>query len=126
MSAKLTCSNIARSLYSVSEIVIGEPRVDLSIVPLLQAHLPQDRRKVLPLPHKDAVLFVGAEQCCIARALLISCRADPAPRPLLHRRHLLLSTDIATLIDHLTRDSMCTGSWDHAGARGGSDDTVVT
>ncbi|PWN96804.1 putative acyltransferase [Tilletiopsis washingtonensis] len=41
-----------------TQIVIGEPRVDLSIVPLLQAHLPQDRRKVLPLPHKDAVLFI--------------------------------------------------------------------
>lgn len=38
--------------------VIGEPRYDLPIIPLLKAYLPQDVVKEVELPHKRAVYFV--------------------------------------------------------------------
>jgi hypothetical protein len=41
-----------------TEVVIGEPRFDLSIIPLLKAYLPQDLVKEVELPHKRAVFFV--------------------------------------------------------------------
>lgn len=41
-----------------TEFVIGEPRFDLSIIPLLKAYLPQDLVKEVELPHKRAVFFV--------------------------------------------------------------------
>jgi len=43
---------------SRTQIVIGEPRADLPIIALLKAHLPQDYRKEVELPHKRAVFFV--------------------------------------------------------------------
>lgn len=40
-----------------TDIVIGEPRFDLSIIPLLKNYLPQDVVKEVELPHKRAVFF---------------------------------------------------------------------
>ncbi|KAN0063623.1 Acyltransferase fer5 [Thecaphora frezii] len=41
-----------------TEIVVGEPRYDLHIVPLLATFLPQEIRREVELPHKRAVFFV--------------------------------------------------------------------
>lgn len=41
-----------------TNVVIGEPRYDLPIIPLLKAYLPQDVVKEVELPHKRAVFFV--------------------------------------------------------------------
>ena len=38
--------------------VVGEPRYDLAIIPLLAAYLPQSFRKEIELPHKRSVLFI--------------------------------------------------------------------
>ncbi|PWN41061.1 hypothetical protein IE81DRAFT_292456 [Ceraceosorus guamensis] len=43
---------------SRTHIVIGEPRFDLPIIPLLAQHLPQSWRREVELPHKRAVLFL--------------------------------------------------------------------
>ena len=42
-----------------TEVVVGEPRYDLDIIPLLATFLPQEVRKEVELPHKRAV-FVSA------------------------------------------------------------------
>ncbi|SJX61516.1 related to N6-hydroxylysine acetyl transferase [Sporisorium reilianum f. sp. reilianum] len=41
-----------------TEVVVGEPRYDLDIIPLLATFLPQEIRKEVELPHKRAVFFV--------------------------------------------------------------------
>lgn len=41
-----------------TEVVVGEPRYDLDIIPLLATFLPQEFRKEVELPHKRAVFFV--------------------------------------------------------------------
>lgn len=41
-----------------TDIVLGEPRYDLPIIPLLATFLPQDFRREIELPHKRAVFFV--------------------------------------------------------------------
>ncbi|SPO27551.1 related to N6-hydroxylysine acetyl transferase [Ustilago trichophora] len=41
-----------------TNVVVGEPRYDLDIIPLLATFLPQEIRKEVELPHKRAVFFV--------------------------------------------------------------------
>ncbi|PWN51468.1 hypothetical protein IE53DRAFT_410146 [Violaceomyces palustris] len=41
-----------------TEVVVGEPRYDLPIIPLLKTYLPQEVRREFELPHKRAVFFV--------------------------------------------------------------------
>ncbi|KAJ9480425.1 Aerobactin siderophore biosynthesis protein, partial [Pseudozyma hubeiensis] len=41
-----------------TDVVVGEPRYDLDIIPLLATFLPQEFRKEVELPHKRAVFFV--------------------------------------------------------------------
>lgn len=51
-----------------TEVVVGEPRYDLDIIPLLATFLPQEIRKEVELPHKRAV-FVSCNTFTISSSI---------------------------------------------------------
>ncbi|KAJ3918623.1 putative acyltransferase [Lentinula edodes] len=53
-----------------TEVVVGEPRADLPIVPRLIAYLPQELNREFELPHKRAVYFVLKRERFFQAAML--------------------------------------------------------
>ncbi|KAG7086759.1 Accumulation of dyads protein 2 [Marasmius oreades] len=53
-----------------TEVVVGEPRADLPIVPRLIAYLPQELNREFELPHKCGVYFTLCRERFFQAAML--------------------------------------------------------